>query len=104
MRLVILAASALLVLAGAKANAQTIPAAAAPGQIEGRLTDSTSGAPIAIGSITIRRQRDTSFVGGALPKADGTFRVDGLAPGQYSLRFRAIGYAPITLNGLAVTA
>jgi ferric enterobactin receptor len=104
MRLAFLAASALFVLAGAGANAQVIPTAAPPGQIEGRLTDSTSGAAIATGSITIRRQRDTSFVGGALPKADGTFRVDGLPPGQYSLRFRAIGYAPITLNGLAVTA
>ncbi len=109
MRVAILVASAFLVLAAATANAQATPSAAAnppaaPGQIEGRLADSTSGAAVSTGSITIRRQRDTSFVGGALPRADGTFRVDGLAPGEYTLRFRAIGYAPLTVNGLMVTA
>ena len=103
MRLAIIAASARLFMAGARAIAQAPAATAAPGQIEGRLTDSTSGAAVATGSITIRRQRDTSFVGGALPKVDGTFRVDGLPPGQYSLRFRAIGYAPLTMNGLVVS-
>jgi outer membrane receptor protein involved in Fe transport len=108
MRLAIFVAPAVIILSAAAANGQGKPAGAPPvatpiGQIEGRLADSTSGAAVASGSITIRRQGDTTFVGGALPKADGTFRVDGLAPGQYTLRFRAIGYAPVTMNGLVVT-
>lgn len=102
-------ASALVFLSAVHAEAQAPSAGAArpvtaPGQIEGRLTDSTSGSAVVTGSITIRRQRDTVFVGGALPKTDGTFRVDGLTPGQYTLRFRAIGYAPVTMPGLVVTA
>jgi outer membrane receptor protein involved in Fe transport len=105
MRLALLIASALLVLKSASADAQAVPApGAGPGQIEGRLSESATGASVATGSITIRRQRDTTFAGGALPKPDGTFRVDGLAPGRYILRFRAIGYAPLTLNELVVTA
>ena len=102
MRLAIFVASAVIVLSAAAANAQATPAGI--GQIEGRLADSTSGAAVTSGSITIRRQGDTTFAGGALPKSDGTFRVDGLVPGQYTLRFRAIGYAPLTMNGLVVTA
>ena len=108
MRLANFVAPAVFVLAVATADAQasqaSAPRPAAPGQIEGRLTESATGAAVATGSIAIRRQRDTSFVGGALPKADGTFRVDGLPPGQYTLRFRAIGYAPLTVEGLVVSA
>jgi hypothetical protein len=82
----------------------SIGAQTGPGEISGKVADSTSGQAVARGSITIRRQRDTSFVGGALPKADGTFRVDGLPPGEYSLRFRALGFTPITKNNLVITA
>jgi ferric enterobactin receptor len=76
----------------------------APGQIEGRIADSATGATISSGSITIRRQKDTTFAGGSLPRPDGKFRVDGLNPGQYSLRFRAIGYAPLTIENLVISA
>jgi len=103
MRLATLFVSAFISLSTAAASAQVKPVTGV-GQIEGRLADSTSGAAVVTGSISIRRQGDTTFVGGALPKSDGTFRVDGLAPGQYTLRFRAIGYAPITMNALVVTA
>jgi outer membrane receptor protein involved in Fe transport len=106
MRPALILASAALCISAANAKAQATPGGAprAPGEIRGTLTDSASGQAVTRGSITIRRQRDTAFVGGALPKADGTFRVDGLPPGQYSLRFRAVGFAPITRNDLIITA
>ena len=105
----ILAAILALPIAAGISKAQTNPAGAprpatAPGEIRGTLTDSASGQGVTRGSITIRRQQDTSFVGGTLPKPDGTFRVDGLPPGQYILRFRAVGFAPVTKTGIVVTA
>jgi len=106
MRLPIVVLSALTVLS-ATAIAQTPPSGAAPanavGEIRGTLTDSTNGQPVGRGSITIRRMKDTAFVGGALPKPDGTFRVEGLPPGQYTLRFRALGFTPVTRNDLVIT-
>lgn len=95
-----LTAALLVLLAAHDAKAQ---APTPPGEIRGSLTDSSSGQAVTRGSITIRRQRDTSFVGGTLPKTDGTFRVDGLPPGQYTLRFRAVGFAPLTRNDLVIT-
>lgn len=85
--------------------AQT-PAARRPaaiGELSGRLTDSTTGRAVTGGSITVRRAGDSTFASGALPKEDGSFRVDGLAPGRYTLRVRAIGYAPYVRGDIAVT-
>ncbi|HET9004283.1 MAG TPA: carboxypeptidase-like regulatory domain-containing protein, partial [Gemmatimonadaceae bacterium] len=74
------------------------------GEIRGRLTETSSGAPIGAGSITVRHSSDTSFAGGALPDPDGSFRVNGLAPGRYIVRFRAIGFAPFFRNDVVISA
>ena len=79
-------------------------AATAPGEIRGRLADSATGRPLAGASITVRRLGDSLFAGGALPRDDGSFRVDGLVPGSYSVRVRALGYAPLTRSRVLVTA
>src|SRR5262249_10485218 len=77
--------------------------APAPGEIMGRLVDSASGRAVASGSIAVRRAGDSVFASGALPKADGSFRVDGLMPGRYILRIRAIGFAPVVRDSIVVT-
>ncbi|MGH7617634.1 MAG: carboxypeptidase regulatory-like domain-containing protein, partial [Gemmatimonadaceae bacterium] len=77
---------------------------AGPGEIRGRLVDSTNGHAVTSGSVAVRRVGDTAFVSGALPKEDGSFRVDGLRPGRYTLRVRAIGYAPLVRSDIAITA
>ena len=77
---------------------------AGPGEIHGRLVDSVSGHAVASGSIAVRRTGDSAFVSGALPKEDGSFRVDGLRPGRYTLRVRAIGFAPFVRNDVVIAA
>ena len=74
----------------------------APGEIRGRIV-SQSGDPIPNGSITVRRAADTTFVGGALLRPDGSFVVDGLRPGRYSVRVRAMGYSPFLRDDVAIT-
>jgi outer membrane receptor protein involved in Fe transport len=73
-----------------------------PGEIRGRLVESGSNAPIGAGSVTARRIADTAFVRGALPNADGSFHIEGLAPGRYTVRVRSLGYAPLTRNDVVV--
>jgi outer membrane receptor protein involved in Fe transport len=63
-----------------------------------------SGRAVVGGSVTVRRVGDSAFVGGALPQEDGSFRVDGLRAGRYTLRVRAIGFAPLARNDIAITA
>ncbi|MGI8509435.1 MAG: TonB-dependent receptor domain-containing protein [Gemmatimonadaceae bacterium] len=104
----IVAASALLLLVSARsASAQgRAPAAATSGvgEIRGRLVESGSGRAISGGSVAVARVGDSSVVGGALPQPDGSFRVDGLAAGRYTVRIRAIGFAPIVRSGVVISA
>lgn len=81
--------------AGAQLPGMAARALAGPGEIRGKLSELGSPQPITSGSITVRRTSDTAFAGGALPKSDGTFVVDGLLPGRYTVRIRALGFAPI---------
>jgi ferric enterobactin receptor len=86
-------------------HAQAVPTRAAvpTGEFTGRVVDS-AGKPIARASIAVRPVGDSSFAGGALPRADGHFKADGIPFGKYSLRVRAIGYAPVTLDHLVLAA
>jgi outer membrane receptor protein involved in Fe transport len=86
----------------ATATAQSPSNRNPPGEIRGRLVESGSNAAIAAGSVTARRVNDTAFVRGALPNADGSFHIEGLPPGRYTLRVRALGYGPLTRNDVIV--
>jgi outer membrane receptor protein involved in Fe transport len=74
-----------------------------PGEIRGRLVEAGSGRPIMGGSVTVRRGGDTSFASGALPRPDGSFRVDGLALGRYTVRVRSLGYAPLVRADVVIS-
>jgi ferric enterobactin receptor len=74
------------------------------GEIQGRLVDSASAAAVASGSVTVRRAGDSTFAGGALPKPDGSFRVDGLLPGTYTIRVRALGFGQLLRSGIVISA
>ncbi|MEO5816873.1 MAG: TonB-dependent receptor [Gemmatimonadaceae bacterium] len=105
----VVSVSAILLSLAAHAAAAQAPVspnralASGPGEIRGRLVDSASHQPVGSGSITVRRAGDTTFAGGTLPKADGTFRVDGLAPGRYTVRIRVLGFAQLTKNDVVIT-
>jgi outer membrane receptor protein involved in Fe transport len=76
---------------------------AGPGEIHGKIVDQ-AGNPLEAGSVTLRKAADTTFAGGALPSSNGTFRIEGIAPGRYRLRVRLLGYAPLERSDVAITA
>jgi outer membrane receptor protein involved in Fe transport len=84
------------------ARAQGAPKA---GELRGRLVETGTSRPLTAGSITVRKAgTDTSVAGGALPRPDGTFRVDGLAAGRYTVRIRALGYVPVVKSAVVTAA
>ncbi|HEV7991411.1 MAG TPA: TonB-dependent receptor [Gemmatimonadaceae bacterium] len=58
------------------------------------MVNGSSHAPIAGASIELTLPASTAAVARATAAADGEFRVQGLRPGRYRLRVRALGYAP----------
>ena len=94
-----------LLIAGAAAPAQTQtpaprPGAAGPqqpaGAIRGSVVDAASKQPIASASVSVWSKADNTLVTGAIGLKDGTFRIEGLRPGQYYLKVSSLGYAPAT--------
>lgn len=71
-------------------------------EIRGKVL-SESGASVPNGSVSVRRGSDTTFGGGALLRPDGSFVVDGLRPGRYSLRVRSMGFAPVVRSDVTIT-
>ena len=70
----------------------------ATGEIRGVVMDTTSAAtpaPVARASVSVRSKRDSVLIAGAIGNPDGTFRIQGLRPGVYTVRVTSIGYAPV---------
>jgi hypothetical protein len=76
---------------------------AGPGVIAGVAVGAASGQPLPSAAVTIRSMADSALVGGALARADGSFRIEGLRPGRYTVRVRALGHAPLLKAGVVVT-
>jgi outer membrane receptor protein involved in Fe transport len=73
-------------------------------KITGRITDSVSQSPVEYATITLYAQHNTRPVNGTTTGSKGTFTLDGLAPGIYTLTIDFIGYqsrsfGPLTLGG-----
>jgi ferric enterobactin receptor len=85
------------------ASAHYALAQSTAGTIRGRLIEAGTGRAITGGSISVRRAADSAVVKGTLPRADGSFQVEGLAAGRYSVRFRALGFAPLVRSDVTIS-
>ncbi|HVT37847.1 MAG TPA: TonB-dependent receptor [Gemmatimonadaceae bacterium] len=71
------------------------PLPAGNGEVRGTVLDAASDSGVARASVSVRNKRDSTLVAGAIAVGTGTFRIQGLRPGAYSLRATFIGYAPV---------
>ena len=80
------------------AQAPTRPTAAPPssgnGEVRGIVQDAASSTPIARASVAVRSKPEAVLVAGAIAGPEGTFRIQGLRPGTYTLRVTYLGYGP----------
>jgi outer membrane receptor protein involved in Fe transport len=66
-----------------------------PGQLAGTVIGAATQQALGGAAVTVRAAGDSSLVAGALAKPDGSFRIEGLRPGRYTVRLRVLGYAPL---------
>lgn len=104
MRRPLLGALSLLVISGVElVSAQTPgrppsqnPSAPAAGsaEVRGKVVEDKSDLPVARASVSLRTKGSSTILTGAIASPDGSFRLQGLRPGVYSLRATFIGFAP----------
>jgi hypothetical protein len=71
-------------------------------KITGRVIDSLSHQPIQYATISLFKQKDPKPSGGGMTTAKGTFTLDLLTPGNYTLTVDIIGYSQLTIGPLAL--
>src|SRR5690606_6336043 len=86
-----------------RASAAQAPAAG-PGAIRGVVVDGDAGTPIAAASVAVHGNAGSTLVAGAITGENGTFNIEGLAPGSYTVRITMLGYATLTTDALSLDA
>ncbi|HEY0528342.1 MAG TPA: TonB-dependent receptor, partial [Gemmatimonadaceae bacterium] len=85
---------ALLVI-NAPASAQNASApTSGTGSIVGQVQDSASKSPLTFANVDVTLAGAKTAAARTATGTDGSFRLDGLEPGHYTLRVRALGFAP----------
>ena len=103
MRRPLLVALSLLVSSGAEVAVaqnparpatQNAPPAAGTIEVRGKILEDKTDTPVARASVTLRVKGSSTILTGAIASPDGSFRLQGLRPGAYTLRATFIGFAP----------
>jgi ferric enterobactin receptor len=76
-------------------TAGTTAPATGNGSVRGTITDAQSGLPVDHASVAVRRKQATAIVAGAIVSQSNRFNIQGLRPGQYTLRITSMGFSPV---------
>jgi outer membrane receptor protein involved in Fe transport len=74
--------------------------ASGDGRVTGRIVTADGEASLAGVTVAVRRQADSTRVGGTVTDSTGTFVVDNLSYGVYTLRLSFVGYATKRLTDI----
>src|SRR5687768_16997540 len=80
-----------IICSAASLTAQETPRPTGPGKIGG-IVVGDAGQPLTSAAVQIRNAADSTIVTGTMTKADGRFRIEGLAFGKYIVRITHIGF------------
>lgn len=73
------------------------------GSIQGVILESGTNRPLEGAVVRIFSERDSTVAGGAEADATGSYIVEGLPPGKYSLVASMVGHSKATVRGIAIT-
>ena len=96
-------APALLLLAAFLSLPSVLLAAQGQGAVSGTVTDELSGVALSAVRVDVRDQ-DGSVAGSAVTGTSGSYRIEGVPAGEYSVRFTSPGWRTVTVEGQTVVA
>ena len=84
------------------AQAQTAPND--KGKISGKVVDAVTKAPVDFATVSVYKQGIASPFNGTSTDPKGNFKIDNIAPGEYSIKIEFLGYKPQTIEHLVIGA
>ena len=78
------------------------PSAESSGRISGRIIDSLSKETVEYASVSVHIYKNTKASGGGMTNNHGSFEINGLTPGSYTLSVTSVGYHPRTFGPFAL--
>src|SRR6185312_2792180 len=73
------------------------------GKVSGVLIDSVTKQPLMYASVALFRATGKSPINGVLTDDKGSFKIDGVKPGDYKIRITYVGYPEKFVNGVTTT-
>ncbi|ASU32963.1 outer membrane beta-barrel family protein [Mucilaginibacter xinganensis] len=73
------------------------------GKITGKVTDAATKAPVDYATVGIYKQGSASPFNGASTDPKGNFKIDNIAPGEYTITVDFLGYKRLTLEHLVIS-
>jgi len=73
------------------------------GKVSGVLVDSVTKQPLMYASVALFRATGSSPINGVLTDDKGSFKIDGVKPGEYKLRITYVGYREKFVGGVTTT-
>ncbi len=70
-------------------------AQAQTGTVTGSLVEQSNGQPVPFANVVLLRAQDSTFISGAQTTETGTFAIENVAFGAYTLRATILGYRPV---------
>ena len=98
-----------IVFSARSAPAQNAPVitgsdSSAAGQIRGKVINGASRTPVVGAAVEVVSAGAATATARTSTDADGAFRIEGLAPGRYRTRIRAVGYGPRELSAVDIAS
>ena len=73
------------------------------GKITGKIVDADANTPLASGSVTLLKQKDSTIAGGAITDKNGDFTISNVAFSKYFIKINYLGYQPKRIKEVFVT-
>ncbi|MDB5009296.1 MAG: Ferric enterobactin receptor precursor [Mucilaginibacter sp.] len=92
-----------LITLSARLSAQSGAQSTQSGKITGKLTDVTTKQPVEYATISLLKQGTTTPINGVISDAKGSFAVDHIPNGEYTLNIDFIGYKRNTIEHIIIS-
>lgn len=73
------------------------------GIIKGKVIEATSNTPVEYATVTLYSAKDSAMIDGVITNAEGLFEFKSVAPGEYNIIVRFMGFRKVFIAGISIS-